>query len=87
MTLDRDICLVVDRSGSMKTGLDTDSIPGGLGSCDPPHPTLSRWSALGAAVGSFIGGVQETPQMETLGLVSYASAGSYCETHVHGRGH
>lgn len=79
MIMDRDICLVVDRSGSMKTGLDTDSIPGGLGGCDPPHPTLSRWSALGAAVGSFIGGVQETTHIETLGLVSYASAGSYCE--------
>jgi hypothetical protein len=79
MTLDRDICLVVDRSGSMKTGLDTNEIPGGLGSCDPPHPTLSRWSALESAVGSFIGGVQETPQSETLGLVSYASVGEYCE--------
>ena len=78
MTLDRDICLVVDRSGSMKTGLDSDAIPGGLGSCDPPHPTLSRWAALDDAVGSFIGGVQETAQTETLGLVSYASAGSYC---------
>jgi len=79
MNLDRDICLVVDRSGSMKTGLTTDSIPGGLGSCDPPHSTLSRWSALRTAVGSFIGGVQETNQTETLGLVSYASAGTYCE--------
>jgi hypothetical protein len=78
MSLDRDICLVVDRSGSMKTGLDSDSIPGGLGSCDPPHPTLSRWSALSKAVSSFIGGVQETPQIETLGLVSYASVGTYC---------
>lgn len=78
MNLDRDICLVVDRSGSMKTGLTSDSIPGGLSSCDPPHPTLSRWSALNTAVSSFIGGVQETPQIETLGLVSYASAGIYC---------
>ncbi len=79
MNLDRDICLVVDRSGSMKTGLASDSIPGGLGSCDPPHPTLSRWSALNKAVASFIGGVQETSQTEQLGLVSYASAGTYCE--------
>jgi hypothetical protein len=79
VTLDRDICLVVDRSGSMKTGLDNSGIPGGLGSCDPPHPTLSRWGALNTAVQSFIAGVESTPQTETLALVSYASVGDYCE--------
>jgi hypothetical protein len=78
MNLDRDLCLVVDRSGSMKTGLEDGQIPAGLGSCDPPHPTLSRWGALTVAVQSFISGLEETNQIEQLALVSYASAGSYC---------
>ena len=47
MNLDRDICLVVDRSGSMKTGLTDDNIPGGLGSCDPPHPDAQSLGGAG----------------------------------------
>ena len=39
--LDRDICLVVDRSGSMMERLDGSGIPGPT--CGPPNPTLSRW--------------------------------------------
>ncbi len=50
--LDRDICLVVDRSGSMMRELDTDAVPGDP--CDPPHPTLSRWSGLVSAVEGFV---------------------------------
>ena len=33
--LDRDIMLVVDRSGSMKFGIENDRVAGGLGNCDP----------------------------------------------------
>ena len=46
--LDRDICLVVDRSGSMMRALNSRTVPGG--SCNPPDPTRSRWGALTFAV-------------------------------------
>ena len=55
--LDRDICLVVDRSSSMKLYL-TDTAPVMSGSdprfCQPPDPVLSRWAALNSAIDVFI---------------------------------
>ena len=73
--LDRDIILVVDRSSSMK--LPVDHPTGNLSTSDPrfPQPPLpdSRWIALEAAVGEFVLALEETQQVEWLGLVSYAS--------------
>ena len=46
--LDRDICLVVDRSGSMMESLTGGNVPGGA--CNPPHPTRSRWGALNTGI-------------------------------------
>jgi Flp pilus assembly protein TadG len=74
--LDRDLCLVVDRSGSMMQSLTGDALPGGA--CDPPHATLSRWSALNTAVLAFLDELDQTPQREKCALVSYSSAGSGC---------
>lgn len=76
--LDRDICLVVDRSGSMMRGVTSGGIPGPGGSCDPPHPTLSRWGGLNNAVAGFINELEITPQQEQCGLVSYSSRGRRC---------
>ncbi len=43
--LDRDICLVVDRSGSMMWTLAGGSqLPPGAPDCGPPDPTRSRWA-------------------------------------------
>ncbi len=42
--LDRDICLVVDRSGSMMWTLTGSSLPKGAPDCGPPDPTRSRWA-------------------------------------------
>ncbi|MCA9218073.1 MAG: VWA domain-containing protein [Planctomycetales bacterium] len=78
MHLDRDLCLVVDRSGSMKFSLTSNRIAGGLGSCDPPHATLSRWAALDVAVQAFIDGLNDTLQEEQLALASYSSDNSSC---------
>jgi hypothetical protein len=74
--LDRDICLVVDRSGSMMESLTGGSVPGGA--CNPPHPTRSRWGGLNAAVAGFLDELDQTAQREQCALVSYSSAGSGC---------
>jgi Flp pilus assembly protein TadG len=57
--LDRDICLVIDRSGSM------DTRDAGNGQ--------TRWEALCQAVTEFRRGVDATQQSELLGLASYSS--------------
>lgn len=76
--LDRDICLVVDRSGSMKVDVNDESpAPNSTTYCQPPGPN-SRWTALSAAVDSFIAGVEETPAREKLGLVSYSNDNVSC---------
>jgi Flp pilus assembly protein TadG len=73
--LDRDICLVLDRSSSMKFYL-TD--PGGTMStsdprfCQPPNMSLSRWGALSVAVQRFVDALAQTPQTEYVGLASFA---------------
>ncbi|MEM9658473.1 MAG: vWA domain-containing protein, partial [Planctomycetota bacterium] len=74
--LDRDLCLVVDRSGSMMRDLNTRNVPGGA--CNPPHPTLSRWGSLTFAVAGFLAELRATPQVEQCGLASYSYAGSGC---------
>ncbi len=74
--LDRDICLVVDRSGSMMRDLVSQNVPGGA--CNPPHPTLSRWGGLNIAVSGFLAELDNTAQLEQCGLVSYSQVGSQC---------
>lgn len=74
--MDRDICIVVDRSSSMK--LDLASEASGMGLDDPrialpPDPVDSRWAALAAAVQEFVAALATTPQTEHVALVSYAS--------------
>ena len=76
--LDRDICLVVDRSGSMMWTLTSSNNPPGTGDCDPPHPTQSRWGALNIAVSTFIDELDKTPQDERLALCSYSSNTKEC---------
>jgi Ca-activated chloride channel homolog len=81
--LDRDICLVVDRSSSMKLFL-TDTAPTMSTSdsrfCKTPNMSKSRWGALAGAVQVFVDALDTTPQIEHVGLVSYGSKqiGSYC---------
>jgi hypothetical protein len=79
--LDRDICLVVDRSSSMKLHL-TDTAPTMSTSdsrfCQPPNMSLSRWGALSVGVQRFINALAETPQTEFVALVSYGSNYNAC---------
>lgn len=75
--LDRDLCLVIDRSGSMMGDMFNErNVPGGA--CNPPHPTLSRWGALTRAVDGFLDELEQTAQLEQCGMASYSSAGSAC---------
>jgi hypothetical protein len=77
--LDRDICLVVDRSGSMMWTLTGGSqLPPGAPDCGPPDPTRSRWGALNIALEAFLEELENTPQDEHVGLVSYSSNITQC---------
>ncbi|GAB4159634.1 MAG: VWA domain-containing protein [Planctomycetaceae bacterium] len=78
--VDRDICLVVDRSSSMKLWVDERA--SGLSIrdwrvCAVAQPR-SRWVALEGAVRVFLNELQKTPQREYVGLASYASDFNYC---------
>ncbi|HEY6564549.1 MAG TPA: vWA domain-containing protein, partial [Pirellulaceae bacterium] len=78
VNLDRDICLVVDRSGSMYN-LDTaEETPAGWAPCDPPHPSLSRWAGASAAVTVFANELLDTTPLEKLALVTYSSETIAC---------
>ena len=79
--LDRDICIVVDRSSSMKLYL-TDNAPTMSTSdsrfCQPPNMSLSRWGALSIGIDRFVSALDTTPQSEYVGLVSFASTYTAC---------
>jgi len=79
--MDRDICLVVDRSSSMK--LDLASTAAGMSLSDSrvcltPDSVDSRWAALATAVQGFVTALATTPQTEHVALVSYGSDFAYC---------
>ena len=73
--LDVDICLVLDRSSSMK--LATDSELDGLPESDPrtcQAPLAdSRWIALDNGVDVFLNRIQQTTAQERVGVVTFAS--------------
>lgn len=78
--LDRDICLVVDRSSSMKLSLSSTAEI--MSSSDPrfskpPIMSDSRWGALDDAVRVFVDALDTTPFTEHVGLVSFSSAATW----------
>ena len=82
--LDRDIVVVLDRSGSMQWDLSGNdwSYPPGYSYpdayCQAPHPTLSRWAAAATALEAFLGELEQTRQIENVSLATFSSAGSWC---------
>jgi Flp pilus assembly protein TadG len=82
--LDRDMCLVLDRSGSMAwdlSGVDWSYPPGRsypAAYCQAPHPALSRWAVVDSAVQVFVDECDRTVQTEQVSLVTYASPGNWC---------
>ena len=71
----QDICLVIDRSGSMNRGTSGDEYPDGYDRNDPPHPTLSRWAYLEDAIENFIDIVRVQAAEPHVSLVTWASSG------------
>lgn len=69
--LDRDICLVIDRSGSM--GLDISFRGTGNGQNCGPLSSRTRFAALTSAVAAFVSELETTLPAERLALVSYSS--------------
>ncbi len=79
--LDRDICIVVDRSSSMKLYLGDNASTMSTGDsrfCQPPNMALSRWGALSIGIDRFVAALDTTPQSEYVGLVSFASSYTAC---------
>ena len=77
---DREVCLVIDRSGSMAwdlSGIENSYPPWTPESADPrflpPHPTLSRWAAADGAVDVFLNELEQTQTIERAGLVTYGA--------------
>lgn len=80
--IEMDVCLVVDRSGSMAWDLGPTpfTYPGHLNGKSAmqnyfqlPHPELSRWAALRSAVNVFLDVLDEGPIETRVSLASYAS--------------
>ena len=73
--IDRDIVLVLDRSGSMSR-LDTvNTDQPGYVFCTPA-PAVCRWRGLREATLSFLQELQSTPQTELVGLATYNQTGT-----------
>lgn len=80
--IEMDVCLVVDRSGSMSWSLGPTAFgyPGELAGKSPiqnyfelPHATLSRWAALRSAINVFVTVLNEAPIKSRVALASYSS--------------
>jgi Ca-activated chloride channel homolog len=71
---DRDIMVVIDRSGSMMRRLDDlMAFPPGCDATTPPHPTLSRWAKMIQGFSLFLNVLDTTSSVEHVGLVTYGS--------------
>lgn len=73
--IDRDIALVIDRSGSMTFPENINQFPPGWVPCTPPPPT-ARWYDVVAATQAFIAELRLTPQKELVGLATYSQTAS-----------
>ncbi len=77
-----DICLVLDRSSSMKTRLNGEP---DISYCEPP-PANSRWTALADGVEVFCDTIEDTPTDERVAVVTYGGGFTvgadlfFCET-------
>ena len=77
----RDIVFVLDRSGSMAWDLSGVEwqYPTGRDYCTDPDPD-SRWGAVDVAVRVFLDELENTPQVEKVGIATYATAGNVVQS-------
>ena len=82
--INADICLVLDRSSSMKLAVSNPAI--GMGGGDPRRCETpwadSRWTALENAVNIFISKMQATLADEQVAVVTFASNNSACSQSI-----
>ena len=80
--VDNDVCLVLDRSGSMAWDSSNREFqyPTGVAGLstlqqyfEPPHPTASRWAALLRGVTTFLDTIRDRDPEAQLALVTFAS--------------
>ena len=74
--IDRDICLVLDRSGSMTDPVTATDTPN-TWKRGQAVPANSKWLDLVAAVDAFLDALENTPQDEQVGLVTYATTAAH----------
>ncbi len=82
--IDSDICLVLDRSSSMKLATsDPAPLMGGSDPrlCDIPYAD-SRWVAMADAVDIFLATIDRSQVQEQVAVVTFASDSSECSTFV-----
>lgn len=77
VNMDRDICLVIDRSGSMNQDVVGGGSPNGDW-CNGPHTSLSRWAGLRGAITIFLATLNTTDMDELVGMASYSSDTNVC---------
>jgi Ca-activated chloride channel homolog len=80
--LDRDICLVLDRSGSMAEAAEAKKGGKKPAACAPPD-AASRWADLQFAVGQFLNELDKSPQTEAVAMASYGSDMKACGITYH----
>lgn len=74
---DRDISVVIDRSGSMMRLLDKEfEYPCNCDATTPPHPSDSRWAKMLQGYSLFLSVLDTTPSEEKVGLITYGSDSS-----------
>lgn len=73
--IDRDIALVIDRSGSMTFAENSNRFPPGFIPCTRP-PNTARWFDVVTATQAFIDELNQTPQEELLSLSTYNQTAS-----------
>lgn len=73
--INRDVCLVIDRSGSMRR-VETGDKSTQTSMCDPISPD-SRFAALARALDVFLAELGKTPLTENVALVTYSGPWKY----------
>jgi Mg-chelatase subunit ChlD len=82
--LEHDICLVLDRSGSMRSNKGPGRYPYHPDRTRPywfyyPHPTDSRWGAVINAINPLVESLNETPMTEKCSIVTFGSGMSWAD--------